>query len=131
MKSLLWRRAVSSCTQPPARPHVPLAPSLVGAREGRVAAAGTLAAAVQKLSLWIVRRGGRRGEEGVQALVSGLQTICNVPGYLLGVGVCVGGWGRGGDRYQASVLCAQQLWWDHRTQALRVTFLLDGGQHLT
>lgn len=68
----------------PARPHVPPRTSLVGAREGRVVAAGTLAATVQKLSLRIVRWGGRRGEEGVQVLVSGLQTICNVPGYLWG-----------------------------------------------
>lgn len=38
----------------PARPRRSPRTSLVSAREGRVAAAGTLAATVQKLSVWIV-----------------------------------------------------------------------------
>lgn len=38
----------------PARPRVSPRTSLVSAREGRVAAAGTLAATVQNLSVWIV-----------------------------------------------------------------------------
>lgn len=45
-----------------------------------MAAAGTLAAPVQKLSVRIVRWGG---------LISGLQTICNVLGYL-GAGCMAG-----------------------------------------
>lgn len=59
----LMARAVSSCTQPPARPHVSLAHLLSVAREGRVPAAGTLAATVQKVSVRIVHLGGGGGDQ--------------------------------------------------------------------
>lgn len=79
----------------PARPRVFPRTSLVSAREGRVAAAGTLAATVQKRSVWIVCWEGCGGP----VLFLGLQTICSVPSYP-------GGEYGGCDRYQASVLCS-------------------------
>lgn len=88
-------------------------------------AAGTLAATVQKLSVRIVVLGqGGGARRGCRFWFQACKP------FAMSLVIFEGG---GGDRYQASVLCAQQLWWDHRThlKTLRVMFLLDGGQHLT